>query len=38
VTPVSDKERAELEPIARALLMRERERAGEPARAQGARR
>jgi hypothetical protein len=38
VTPISDKQRAELEPTARTLLARERECAGEPARAQGARR
>jgi hypothetical protein len=38
VTPISDKQRAELEEAARTLLTRERERAGEPARAQGVRR
>jgi dihydrodipicolinate synthase/N-acetylneuraminate lyase len=37
VTAISDKQRAELEPTARTLLAREREHAGEPARAQGAR-
>ena len=38
VTAISDKQRAELEPTARTLLARERERAGAPAAAQGARR
>jgi len=37
VTPISDKQRGELEPTARTLLARERERAGAPAPAQGAR-
>jgi hypothetical protein len=38
VTPISDKQRAELEPTARTLLAREGGRAGTPAPAQGARR
>jgi dihydrodipicolinate synthase/N-acetylneuraminate lyase len=38
LSPISDTQRAELEPTARTLLTRERERAGEPARAQSARR
>jgi hypothetical protein len=38
VTAISDKQRAELEPTARLLLTREKERAGAAAPAEGARR